>query len=92
MMDANHDGYVTPAEIDAISAQRFARMDANHDGVVTPDERRAMRGGTVVAWAGASRPSRCPHLNRKVLRKIPCFLLIPASAGTHTTGRRPYSA
>ncbi len=45
MMDANHDGYVTPAEIDAASAERFARMDANHDGVLTPDERRAMRGG-----------------------------------------------
>ncbi len=45
MMDANHDGYVTPAEVDAMSAERFARMDANHDGVVTPDERRALRGG-----------------------------------------------
>ncbi len=45
MMDANHDGYVTPAEVDAASAARFARMDANHDGVITPDERRAMRGG-----------------------------------------------
>ena len=45
MMDANHDGYVTPAEIDVASAERFARMDANHDGVLTPDERRAMRGG-----------------------------------------------
>ena len=45
MMDANHDGYVTAAEIDAASAERFARMDANHDGVLTPDERPAMRGG-----------------------------------------------
>jgi Ca2+-binding EF-hand superfamily protein len=45
MMDANHDGYVTPTEIDAASAERFARMDANHDGMLTPDERRPMRGG-----------------------------------------------
>ena len=45
MMDVNRDGYVTAAEIDTASAERFARMDANHDGVLTPDERRAMRGG-----------------------------------------------
>jgi hypothetical protein len=45
-LDTNHDGYLEPAEIDAMSAERFARMDANHDGVLTPDERRAMwRGG-----------------------------------------------
>ena len=48
-LDANHAGYVTPAEIDAASAVRFASMDANHDGVVTPDERRAMRGGEQTA-------------------------------------------
>ena len=45
MLDSNHDGYVTPPEIDAVSAARFARMDANHDGVVTPEERMATRGG-----------------------------------------------
>ena len=45
MLDADHDGFVTPAEIDASSAARFARMDANHDGVLTPDERMAMRHG-----------------------------------------------
>jgi hypothetical protein len=42
-LDANHDGYITPDEVDALSARRFARMDVNHDGVVTPDERRAAR-------------------------------------------------
>ena len=53
MMDANRDGYVTAAEIDAVSAQRFARLDANHDGVLTPDERRAMyRGGREGAMGG----------------------------------------
>ena len=45
MLDADHDGFVTPAEIDAVSAARFTRMDANHDGVLTPDERMAMRHG-----------------------------------------------
>ncbi len=44
-LDANHDGYITPDEIDAQSARRFARMDANQDGLVTPDERAAMRQG-----------------------------------------------
>ena len=44
-LDANHDGFITPAEIDAVSAERFARMDANQDGVVTPEERMAARGG-----------------------------------------------
>ncbi len=45
MMDANADGYLTPAEVDAVSARRFARLDANHDGVLTSDERSAMRHG-----------------------------------------------
>lgn len=44
-LDLNHDGYITPDEIDAMSARRFARMDANHDGTVTPDEREAMGAG-----------------------------------------------
>lgn len=44
-LDMNHDGYITPDEIDAMSAKRFAHMDANHDGVVTPDERAALHGG-----------------------------------------------
>ena len=44
-IDANHDGYITPDEIDAASAHRFDRMDANHDGVLTPDERANGRHG-----------------------------------------------
>jgi Ca2+-binding EF-hand superfamily protein len=43
-MDANQDGYLDTAEINAMLARRFARMDANHDGVLTADERGAMRG------------------------------------------------
>jgi hypothetical protein len=43
-MDANNDGSLDTAEINALLARRFARMDANHDGVLTADERHAMRG------------------------------------------------
>jgi len=43
-LDANHDGFIDAAEINAMLARRFARMDANHDGVLTADERSAMRG------------------------------------------------
>ena len=57
-MDANRDGYVTPAEIDAVSAQRFARLDANHDGVLTPDERHAMRGGRGGGVMGDGEPTQ----------------------------------
>jgi len=42
--DANQDGFLDTAEVNAILARRFARMDANHDGVLTADERQAMRG------------------------------------------------
>ena len=58
MMDANQDGYLTVAEIDAASAQRFARMDANHDGVLTPDERRPMRGGMGGGGMGGGEPTQ----------------------------------
>lgn len=44
-LDANADGSLDKAEIDAMLAQRFARMDANHDGAVTAEERDASRGG-----------------------------------------------
>jgi hypothetical protein len=50
--DANGDGYLDKAEIDAMLRQRFERMDANHDGIVTPEEREASRG------AGRMRPDR----------------------------------
>ena len=42
-MDANHDGKVTQAEIDAFEAARAAEIDANHDGKITPDEVKAFR-------------------------------------------------
>lgn len=37
-MDANKDGFVTPAEIDTYTAARFKRMDPDGDGVVTRGE------------------------------------------------------
>ena len=52
-LDANGDGFITPEEIDAVSAAQFARMDVNHDGVLTPEERMAMRGGRYGGGEGA---------------------------------------
>ena len=40
-MDANHDGKVTQAEIDAFEAARAAEIDTNHDGKITADELQA---------------------------------------------------
>ena len=61
-LDANHDGFVTPAEVDGFSAERFARMDTNHDGVVTPEERMARRGGGYGGSAsGAVQPLPPPQ-------------------------------
>ncbi len=55
-LDSNRDGYVTPAEIDAVSAQRFARMDADHDGVLTPQERLAARNHGGFEGQGGGAP------------------------------------
>lgn len=52
-MDANHDRYLTPDEINALLAARFARLDANHDGVLSRDELAAARPGQ--AGAGPNR-------------------------------------
>jgi hypothetical protein len=41
-MDANRDGVITPAEVDAVTKARFARFDLNHDGVFDRDEARAL--------------------------------------------------
>lgn len=42
-MDANHDGRVTLAEMQAPALARFDRADANRDGTVTREEMRAAR-------------------------------------------------
>ena len=40
--DTDGDGRITLAEMQATSAQRFARMDANGDGVLNADDRAAV--------------------------------------------------
>jgi Ca2+-binding EF-hand superfamily protein len=68
-LDANHDGFITKAEIDAVQSLRaekveqraqrfdpakvFARIDANHDGKITPAEAEAAHNQRVVAKGGA---------------------------------------
>ncbi len=42
-MDANKDGKVAQAEIDAFEAARAAEIDANHDGKITAEEIQAFR-------------------------------------------------
>ena len=42
-MDANRDGKVTQAEIEAFEAARAAEIDADHDGKITANEIQAFR-------------------------------------------------
>ncbi len=37
-VDANKDGVITPAEIDAFTGPRFATLDLNHDGYIDRKE------------------------------------------------------
>lgn len=41
-LDANKDGFVTPAEIDTATAARFTKLDLDHDGVITRAEARQL--------------------------------------------------
>ena len=41
-LDTNKDGFVTPAEIDAATAPRFAKYDLDHDGFITRTEARKL--------------------------------------------------
>ena len=49
MIDGDHDGFLTGAEVDKLSARSFARLDKDHDGtldaaeVVAARQRRASR-------------------------------------------------
>lgn len=43
-LDADRNGFLDAAEIDGLTARRFARVDGNGDGVLTAEERQAARG------------------------------------------------
>lgn len=45
MADANNDGRITWAEVEAQTRQMFARMDRDGDGVISEGERPAWGGG-----------------------------------------------
>src|SRR3954470_16627466 len=67
-MDANHDGFVSKAEVDALTAQReakmqqraehfdpakiFPRLDTNKDGKITQAEADAARNARIAAKGG----------------------------------------
>jgi hypothetical protein len=42
-MDANHDGKVSLAEVQAFATAIFDRFDTNKDGTISPEERQAAR-------------------------------------------------
>lgn len=49
VMDTNHDGSLSAAEIAAGRQAGFTRMDANHDGFISQDEASQGGGGNVSA-------------------------------------------
>lgn len=50
--DANHDGKVTPNEMQGLFRALASRYDTNHDGVVSLDERAAARAAVIAPAAG----------------------------------------
>ena len=57
--DTDGNGSVTLTEMQAASAERFARMDANGDGVINAADRQA-RGAQMFARADAAMPAPPP--------------------------------
>ena len=53
-LDANGDGVISMAELDAHADQLFAHTDANKDGVLAGDEMRALHG--MMQSAGVAMP------------------------------------
>ena len=49
-MDANKDGAITLAELEAGALERFQRQDTNNDGQVTKAEREAAREAMKQRW------------------------------------------
>jgi len=54
--DANHDGKVSPVEMQGLFRALASRYDTNHDGVVSLEERAAARAAVVGAPAGTGVP------------------------------------
>ncbi|MBV9930875.1 MAG: EF-hand domain-containing protein [Alphaproteobacteria bacterium] len=55
MFDANRDGAISLAELQAGSARLFRAIDANGDGRITPDEMRAHRRKLMAGDHGGPR-------------------------------------
>ncbi|WP_225765977.1 EF-hand domain-containing protein [Inquilinus sp. Marseille-Q2685] len=51
-IDADHDGVVTRAEVQAAGGRMFDRLDTDHDGVVTAPEAEAARSQAQARAAG----------------------------------------
>lgn len=49
-LDANGDGSITLAELEAPAVERFQRMDTNGDGTVTKAEHEAARAAMKARW------------------------------------------
>jgi hypothetical protein len=56
-LDANGDGFLEAAEIDAMSGRRFAALDSNADGAISDDERHAHRAAARAAAAPVAAPA-----------------------------------
>lgn len=54
--DANHDGTVTKAELEAGLKAEFAAADTNHDGCLTPDEVAAINEKRIQEQGSTSTP------------------------------------
>jgi hypothetical protein len=58
MADANKDGSITRAEMNAARAATFARMDRNGDGFITADERQQMADAAAAKGKGKGGAGR----------------------------------
>ena len=62
LMDTNHDGAISTAELETGREAVFARLDANHDGLVTPDEVPQLGGALgPLAQADADHEVKLSH-------------------------------
>ncbi|MFC3712312.1 hypothetical protein ACFOMD_07010 [Sphingoaurantiacus capsulatus] len=67
--DANSDGSVTRAEVDAKAATRFAMIDSNKDGFVTPAELKAQQDNAKAKWA-EKRAERAEKAGEKAKARV----------------------